>query len=112
MGYRKRRQDFGEQVFDRKDFDHLQKLCRIQLSNEEAEELTKSLQRILDFSEQLNEVDTEGVLPCNYVLRGMLRDQTREDEIKDVLPHDLFLSGVTDQIGGMVRIPPVLKGEP
>jgi Asp-tRNA(Asn)/Glu-tRNA(Gln) amidotransferase C subunit len=42
----------------------------------------------------------------------MLKDQMREDEIKDLLPRDQFLAGAPDQIGGMVRVPPVMKGEP
>jgi aspartyl-tRNA(Asn)/glutamyl-tRNA(Gln) amidotransferase subunit C len=99
-------------MFDRKDFEYLRKLCRLQCSDEEEAELISSLQKIFDFIEQLKEIDTEGVLSCNYVLRSMLKDQMREDEIKDLLPRDQFLAGAPDQIGGMVRVPPVMKGEP
>ncbi|MDE3045510.1 MAG: Asp-tRNA(Asn)/Glu-tRNA(Gln) amidotransferase subunit GatC [Verrucomicrobiota bacterium] len=96
-------------TFDRKDFEHLKKLCRIQCSSEEEEEILGSLQRVLDYMEQLKEVDTEGVPSCNYVLRSMLINRMRPDEVKDILSRDTFLANAPEQVGGMVRVPPVLK---
>lgn len=96
-------------MFNRKDFDHLRKLCRIECPPEEEEKLLSSLQNVLGYIEQLNEVDTEGVLSCNYVLRSLLKNQMREDEIKDLLPREQFLAQAPDQIGGMVRVPPIMK---
>ena len=58
---------------------------------------------------QLNEVDTTGVEPCNYVLKSMLKNLMREDSVGELLPRERFLSNAPDQIGGMVRTPPVLK---
>ncbi len=99
-------------MFDHKEFDHLQKLCRLKCSPEEEEGLLHSLQKVLGYVDQLNEVDTEGVPPCNYVLRAMLKNQMREDEISDILPREQFLAQAPDQIGGMVRVPPIMKAEP
>jgi aspartyl-tRNA(Asn)/glutamyl-tRNA(Gln) amidotransferase subunit C len=66
---------------------------------------------VLGYIEQLNEVDTEGVPSCNYVLRSMLKNQMREDEVADLLPREQFLAQAPDQIGGLVRVPPIMKGE-
>ena len=79
-------------------------------SEEEEADIQESLSRILDYMAQLNEVPTEGVKTCRFVLRSMLKNVMREDEVKDILPREQFLANAPDQIGGMIRVPPVLKG--
>jgi aspartyl-tRNA(Asn)/glutamyl-tRNA(Gln) amidotransferase subunit C len=95
--------------FDAATLERLKKLCRIDCSPEEDADILQSLSRVLDYVSQLNEVDTEGVKTCRYVLRSMLKNQMRDDEVKDLLPRAEFLSNAPDQIGGMIRVPPVLK---
>ena len=96
-------------MFDPKEFEHLRKLCRLQCTPEEEAQLFESLKNVIGYVKQLNEVNTDGVAPCNYVLRAMLKNQMRDDEVKDLLPREQFLAGAPDQIGGMVRVPPILK---
>lgn len=95
--------------FDQETLKHLKKLCRIECSPEEEADLLQSLKRALDHIEQLNEIDTSNVTPCRFVLRGMLKNRTREDAVKDVLPREQFLANAPDQIGGMIRVPPIMK---
>jgi len=95
--------------FDHQTLEHLKKLCRIECTEEENQDILNSLNRILAYIEQLNEVNTDETRSCRYVLRGMLKNQMREDEVKDLLPREQFLANAPDQIGGMVRVPPVLK---
>src|SRR3989338_2731267 len=95
--------------FTPKTLDHLKKLCRIDCPPEEGQNILSSLSRILDHMAKLNEIDTENVKPCSYVLSSMLKNQMRKDEVKDLLPREKFLANAPDQIGGMVRVPPVLK---
>lgn len=87
----------------------LKKLCRIDVSPDEEEEIEKSLGRILAYVHKLNELDTKDVPPCRFVLKDVLKRHFREDEVKEVLPREQFLSNAPDQIGGMIRVPPVLK---
>jgi len=96
--------------FNDADFEHLRKLCRLEFSPEEKEDLRASIQKVLGYIEQLDEVDIEGVASCNFVLRSMLKNQMRDDVVKDLLPREQFLSNAPDQIGGMVRVPSVMKG--
>ncbi len=93
----------------RQEFDHLKKLCRIDCSAEEEAEVLNSLQKVIAYFEEIKAVDTEGVQSCNYVLQAMLKNQMRPDQCTDVLSRDRFLGNTSDQIGGMVRVPPVLK---
>ncbi len=95
--------------FDHQTLESLKKLCRIECTEEENREIQGNLARVLEYVAQLNEVNTEGTKTCRYVLRGMLRNQMREDEVKDLLPREQFLANAPDQIGGMIRVPPVLK---
>lgn len=87
----------------------LKRLSRIDLTPEEEENIHKSLERVLDHVQKLNEVNTENVEPCRFVLRTMLKHQMREDTMEDTLSREQFLSNSPDQIGGMIRVPPVLK---
>ena len=84
------------------------KLCRIDCSEEEQEALLKDLQKILHLFEQLQEIDTEHVAPCNQVLEGM-GNVMRDDLTKNLLSREAFLSNAPSQIGGMIRVPPVIK---
>ena len=86
----------------------LTRLCRIECTEEEQDLLLNDLQKIFAYVEQLQEVETEGVAPCYHVL-GHLSNVMREDEIGQVLNRDDFLANAPSQIGGMVRVPPVLK---
>ncbi len=95
--------------FDHQTLEHLKKLCRIECSEEENQDFMDSLNRVLEYIEQLKEVNTENTPTCRYVLRGMLRNQMREDIPGDPLSREQFLANAPDQIGGMIRVPPVLK---
>lgn len=87
---------------------NLVKLSRIDCSEEEQDSLLRDLGKILSLFEQLEEINTDDVLPCNQVLEGMA-NVMREDVVKEIMPREIFLSNAPSQIGGMVRVPPVLK---
>ncbi len=65
------------------------KLCRIRIKEHEITELSVQLSSILDWVEQLNEVDTDNVEPLNNVSMSKLplrQDiESKDDQSKDVL---------------------------
>lgn len=95
-------------AFNEEDLQKLAKLCRIECSEEEKKKFLGSLSKILSYIEQLKEIDTEGVEPCTHVLEGM-HNVMREDEVGELLPRELFLANAPAHIGGMIRVPPVIK---
>ncbi len=95
---------------DKEMIEYLSDLSRIDLSEKEQQALLSDLESILTYIDLLNEVDTEGVEPCNHVLADM-QNVMREDEIGEVMPREIFLSNSPAQIGGMIRVPPVIKGK-
>lgn len=86
----------------------LSRLCRIHCTDEEEEALLHDLQKILNYIEQLQEIDTKQVPPCNHVLEDM-HNVMREDAVGEVLQRELFLDNAPAHIGGMIRVPPVIK---
>ncbi len=96
--------------FDHQTLENLKRLCRIECTAEEDLDILQSLTRVLGYVEQLKEVDTKGVASCNYVLQTMLKNPMREDEaLSNTFSREEFLHNAPDQIGGMIRVPPVMK---
>ncbi len=86
----------------------LSKLCRLEITDEEVHKLSHDLKRVVDHIEQLQEVDVSDLAPYSHMDAqgyGSLRD----DEVSRVLDRDVFLANSPDQVGGMIRVPPVMK---
>lgn len=94
--------------FDEKELEKLTKLCRIECTEEEKKALHQHLAKVLKYIDQLGEVDTQGVEPCYRVLET-LSNVMREDEIGECLSRDLFLANAPAHVGGMIRVPPVIR---
>lgn len=94
--------------FTDQELSHLMKLCRIECSPEEKETLKDNLSKVLSYIELLKEVDTEGVQPCTRVLET-LTNVMREDRVEQTLSREDFLANAPAHVGGMVRVPPVIK---
>jgi len=95
-------------TFDHEELLKLTKLCRINTTEEEKKKLFHSLSNILSYMQQLSEVDTAGVTPCNHILET-LHSVMREDETGNLLPREEFLANAPSHVGGMVRVPPVIQ---
>ncbi len=86
----------------------LTSLSRIHTTQDEKTKLIKTLSSILSYAEQLQEVDTDDVPACNHVLENM-KNVMREDEPGELLDSKVFLSNASSAVGGMIRVPPVIK---
>jgi len=94
--------------FNLKALEKLTTLARIRLGEEEKETFVSHLDSILDYVEQLSEVETEGVPSCNHVLEEMAHP-LREDQADSRLDRETFLLNSPSHVGGMIRVPPVIK---
>ena len=88
---------------------YLARLCRIACTEEQEEALLNDMQKILGYVELLNEIDTEGVDPCNNVSECHTQTPLRRDAVGSTLSRDEFLKNAPQHIGGMIRVPAVLK---
>ena len=66
---------------DKEKINHVAKLARISVDEAKVESLTKDLNSIFKFIEQLNELNTDKVEPLTSILNQSLR--SRKDEISD-----------------------------
>jgi len=87
--------------------EHLATLCRIHMTDEDLDQMQNDLEKILQHVEQLQEIDTDDVPPCNQVIPS-LHSVMRKDVIGATLSRDEFLENSPDHDGGMIRVPPVM----
>ncbi|MCK4248259.1 MAG: Asp-tRNA(Asn)/Glu-tRNA(Gln) amidotransferase subunit GatC [Candidatus Omnitrophica bacterium] len=90
-----------------KDVEYTAKLARIDLSAEEKELFAQQLDRILEYINKLNEVDTSGVEPTTHVLP--LKNVYREDKVQDSLPVDKALQNAPEKEGDFFKVPQVIE---
>ncbi|MBS4165620.1 Aspartyl/glutamyl-tRNA(Asn/Gln) amidotransferase subunit C [Neochlamydia sp. AcF65] len=93
---------------DKDTIQNLMALSRIECSEEQKEVLLNNLKKIIGYFEQLNEINTDDVPPCDHVLADMC-NVMREDVPGPTLPREKFLSNAPAHIGGMIKVPTVIK---
>ncbi len=93
---------------DEESIQTLSELCRIRLNPESLKSFVEDLGKILNDIEQLQCVDTEGVIPCNHVLEDMVNVE-REDVVGATLSQKEFLKNSPQHVEGMIKVPPIIK---
>ena len=93
---------------DQKEIDKLIKLSRIECTEEEKKSLQSDLSNILKYAAELDKVDVSGIEPCYRVLHT-LKNVMREDIVGETLEKELFLANAPSHVGGLIRVPPVMK---
>jgi aspartyl-tRNA(Asn)/glutamyl-tRNA(Gln) amidotransferase subunit C len=81
-------------------------LARLELSAEELATLTPQLQAIVEYVDQLRQVNTEGVEPLAHPLP--IHNIFRADELAHSLPVDAALANAPARQGDFYRVPAVL----
>lgn len=96
--------------FNEEDIERLTRLCRIDCTGQEKKALYQNLSKILDYVEQLSELDVSNVDPCNHI-SPTLKNVLRDDIVKETLSREIFLNNAPASISSMIRVPPVIKKE-
>jgi aspartyl-tRNA(Asn)/glutamyl-tRNA(Gln) amidotransferase subunit C len=88
--------------------ERMARLARLALTAEERDLFARQLTSILQYAEQLREVDTTGVPPTSHPLA--LSTPLRNDETRPSLPRDEALRGAPDgdSAAGLFKVPRVL----
>jgi aspartyl-tRNA(Asn)/glutamyl-tRNA(Gln) amidotransferase subunit C len=87
--------------------DHVARLARLSLTDEEKHLFARQLEEILDWAQSLQTLDTAGVPPLSQPPGA---SALREDSARDGLDHDTALEGAPDTGGGLFRVPRVIPG--
>ncbi len=92
---------------DKNTINKIARLSRIKLDDKESEDYIKDLNSILDWVEQLNEVNTENVEPLSNISSSIL--PTREDVSSDSNSSDEILENAPDKLEGFFAVPKVVE---
>ena len=83
------------------------RLCKLRLDNNEIEELSLQLSSIIDWVEQLNEVDTENIEPLSNVSTENLT--LRKDEESKIDLSKEILSNSPENLENFFVVPKVVE---
>ena len=86
---------------------HIAKLARLEMSDAEVAATVPELNAILDWIEQLSEVDTSAVEPLTAVIDLKLR--LRDDVVNDGNVRDAVLLNAPDAQHGFFAVPKVIE---
>jgi aspartyl-tRNA(Asn)/glutamyl-tRNA(Gln) amidotransferase subunit C len=86
---------------------HVARLARLALGDDEIAKMVPELNNILNWVEQLGEVDTDGVEPLTAVIENKLR--LRDDIVNDGNCRDDILKNAPDAQHGFFAVPKVIE---
>ncbi len=89
------------------EIDHIARLARLQLSDEQKTLYREQLSHILDYIAKLGELDTANVPPTAG--GGLTRMELRPDASRPSLPTDVLLENAPEAEADQFKIPPVFE---
>ena len=91
----------------RAEVEHVGRLARLALSEEELDSLTGEMDAILGYVEQLKSLDTEGIVPTAHAVP--MENAFRADEVRPSLTTDQALSNAPDAAENAFRVRRVIE---
>ncbi len=82
-------------------------LAKLNVSEEEKNKVAQDLDRILDYIETMNGLDTEGVEPMSHVLP--VKNVFREDEVVNQDKREELLKNAPKRIGDSFAVPKTVE---
>ena len=94
-----------EKMITIKDVEHVAKLARLELSEDEKEKFTKQLGDVLKHVDAMNEVDTSNVEPMAHAIDFV--NVMREDEVFYEQTKDELMKNAPYEEDGFFRVPKI-----
>ena len=91
---------------DRKTVEHIGKLARLKVSEEQAEKFAVQFTQVLEAFEKIAKVDTKGVEPM--VTPTPIQMVWREDEVRHELSAEELTQNAPSKSGNLFKVPPVV----
>jgi len=97
-----------------KDVAYVANLANLDLTDDESVRMEKDLNAILEYVDQLAELDTSNVAPMAQVSQlgtvpGGITDSLRDDEPRECLPREAAMAGAPQTDGTFFRVPKVIE---
>lgn len=92
---------------DAKTVEKIAKLAKLEFKDEENQGIIQDMNKMLEFIDQLNEIDTEGVEPLIYMLEEKTR--LRGDDVVQQISQKEGLKNAPDKDSDYIKVPKVLN---
>lgn len=92
---------------DKDTIDQIAHLARLEVNEQEQQELIADMNQILTFMDKLNEVDTSGVEPLVYMTDEV--NVLREDVVKHPITHEEALQNAPEHNKDFFLVPKVIR---
>lgn len=92
-------------MITKKEVEHVARLARLDLTEDEKAKYAEQFSNILDYFNQLKEVNTENVEPMVHVLP--MRNITREDKVENASNTADILKNAPVEEGGFFKVPKI-----
>jgi aspartyl-tRNA(Asn)/glutamyl-tRNA(Gln) amidotransferase subunit C len=96
-------------TIDREQVRKIAHLARLEITPEEEAEFTARLNSILQYFEQLSELDTENILPTTRVIETS--NITRQDRLNPFPDKNFLLQAAPEQQGDFFRVPQIMNSD-
>jgi aspartyl-tRNA(Asn)/glutamyl-tRNA(Gln) amidotransferase subunit C len=87
--------------------DHLARLARLTLTDEEEAQYGDQLDKVLQYMETLNGLDTSGIEPTSHVIS--ISNVMREDNPRPSLDREAALGNAPDRTEAFYRVPKIIE---
>ena len=92
---------------DKNTINKIARLSRIKLDGKESEDYIKDLNSILNWVEQLNEINTDNIEPLTNISSSVL--PKRDDISEDINSSEEILENAPEKIEGFFSVPKVVE---
>jgi len=96
-------------MIDREQVHKVANLARLELTAEEEQQFTLQLGSIIDYFQQLNELDISGVPPTTRAID--VSNVTRADNLQPDPNREAILQSAPEQEGDFFKVPKILNAE-
>ena len=96
-------------MIDREQVKKVAHLARLDITPEEEQQFTTQLNSILDYFEQLSELDTNNVPPTTRAIE--LSNITRRDRLKPFPDKEALIQAAPEPEGDYFRVPKILSSD-
>lgn len=87
--------------------EHVAHLARLSLTDEEKISMTKDMEMILEFADQINDYEVEDVNATSHVIP--INNVFREDIVRESMDRDELLANAPSTENGCYRVPKVIE---
>jgi len=94
-------------MISRQDVQHVARLARLHLTDDELDRMREQLDAILAYVDKLRQLDVEGVEPTSHAVP--LVDVMRDDALAPCLTQDEALANAPDRVDAFFRVPRIIE---